>query len=88
MIKIINHPLGKKKVRKMVDDNGFLEVVIKVDMSDLLNHNLESFNDLVEEKILKHGILYDISYKPALVLPNEECIGILVSAFVDADYLN
>ena len=48
-----------------LDPDGFLTCVVQVGLSDLLDHDIEGFNDLVDRLVLETGFLADISYRVA-----------------------
>lgn len=60
---MLTKPLSKDEVKKLRDEEGYISVNVPFDLNEIIDHDLEGFNDLAEERILEHGILADISYK-------------------------
>jgi len=80
-MEILYKPLLKHEVKKRLDKDGFLTVCILVDFYDILENDLEGFNNLAEEKILEEGIIFNIKYKVISTL--DESIVIQVTAEID-----
>lgn len=59
----INQPLTLEQVRALCGEDHRIKVVVPFDLYDLIDHDLEGFNDLAESRILECGILCDITYK-------------------------
>ena len=65
-LELLTKPLGKTALKKLLKNNGRLSVNLQVILSDLIHNDIESFNDLVDERVIDHdrvsAYLSDISY--------------------------
>lgn len=88
MIPKLTSPLTKQEVKEMVNKENVIEAVLDIHLSDLIDNDLEGINNLVEELILEEGILSDISYTTVAASAETNEVTILVTAIVDAEYLD
>jgi hypothetical protein len=63
--KPIDKPLTKKQVKAIQAADGSIEVAVALDLDDIVGVEYEDFLDLLEQKVLKTGVLCDFSYKLA-----------------------
>lgn len=73
-------PLTKEAVCRYKDDNNYIRGVVKVELSDLIENDLDGFLDLISEKLTRSPLLMDIGYEPVSVF--EEELYLLVSGDV------
>ncbi|CUP61781.1 hypothetical protein [Blautia obeum] len=73
-------PLTKKAVCRYKDDNNYIRGIVKVELSDLIENDLDGFLDLISEKLTRSPLLMDIGYEPVSVF--EEELYLLVSGDV------
>lgn len=73
-------PLTKESVCRYKDDNNYIRGIVKVELSDLIENDLDGFLDLISEKLTRSPLLMDIGYEPVSVF--EEELYLLVSGDV------
>lgn len=73
-------PLTKEAVCRYKDDNNYIRGIVKVELSDLIENDLDGFLDLISEKLTRSPLLMDIGYEPVSVF--EEELYLLVSGDV------
>ena len=73
-------PLTKEAVCRYKDDNNYIRGIVKVELSDLIENDLDGFLDLISEKLTGSPLLMDIGYEPVSVF--EEELYLLVSGDV------
>ena len=73
-------PLTKEAVCRYKDDNNYIRGIVKVELSDLIENDLDGFLDLISEKLTESPLLMDIGYEPVSVF--EEELYLLVSGDV------
>lgn len=73
-------PLTKEAVCRYKDDNNYIRGIVKVELSDLIENDLDGFLDLISEKLTRSPLLMDIGYEPVSV--SEEGLYLLVSGDV------
>lgn len=69
---MLTHPLSEKECEKIVDKDGFITVLVAMDIEDIIDDDRETFLDHLSEKIVTSGILSDISYKLIRVINDSE----------------
>lgn len=74
-------PLTKEAVCRYKDDNNYIRGIVKVELSDMINNNLEAFLDCLSEKLTGSPLLMEISYEPVSICDDGE-IYLLVSGDV------
>jgi hypothetical protein len=58
----LTQPLNAEQVEHRMDRNGYIKVVLQISLSDLIKHDIEGLNSLVADRILREGLLSDITY--------------------------
>lgn len=79
----VSYPVGpvtKEAVCRYKDDNNYIRGIVKVELSDLIENDLDGFLDLISEKLTESPLLMDIGYEPVSVF--EEELYLLVSGDV------
>lgn len=79
----VSYPVGpvtKEAVCRYKDDNNYIRGIVKVELSDLIENDLDGFLDLISEKLTRSPLLMDIGYEPVSVF--EEELYLLVSGDV------
>jgi hypothetical protein len=56
----LQRPLTYDEVRKLADKDHFIDALMRVDLDDLISHDIEYLNDLANDQIL----------------PEEDCVGL------------
>ena len=64
-------PLTKEAVCRYKDDNNYIRGIVKVELSDMIENDLEGFLDLISEKLTGSPLLMDIGYEPVSVFEEE-----------------
>lgn len=59
---IYEEPMTRKEILAKRDEDGFVEGVVPVSLSDAIDNDLEGFLDLISEKLVGSASLLDISY--------------------------
>ena len=78
------YPVGsltEELIRRYMDSNNFIHGIVKVELSDMIDNDLEGFLDCLSEKLTDSPLLMDISYEPVSVCDDGE-IYLLVSGDV------
>ena len=69
--RVVMEPLAEDEIKALLDEDGWATLVAPVPFDKILDcWGMDEFNDAVEEILLEHGVLSDISYKPVGVLPD------------------
>lgn len=55
--------LTPKQMQEMMDTDGHITGIVAVDLSTIINDNIESLNDLVSEALTGTELLLDINYE-------------------------
>lgn len=79
----VSYPVGpvtKETVCRYKDDNNYIRGIVKVELSDMIENDLDGFLDLISEKLTGSPLLMDIGYEPVSV--SEEGLYLLVSGDV------
>ena len=79
----VSYPVGpvtKEAVCRYKDDNNYIRGIVKVELSDMIENDLDGFLDLISEKLTGSPLLMDIGYEPVSV--SEEGLYLLVSGDV------
>lgn len=59
----VREPLEQEQIAQHVRD-GVFKACLEIDLEDMLgSQDVEQFNELVEQRLLKTGVLSDIGYK-------------------------
>ena len=74
-------PLTEKLIRRYMDGDNFIHGIVKVELSDMIDNDLEAFLDFLSEKLTGGSLLMEISYEPVSVCDDGE-IYLLVSGDV------
>jgi hypothetical protein len=61
---ILYEPLNAEKILAQRDENGFISGLVLVDISDIIDGDLESLLDTVSEKLVGSPLGMEIEYKP------------------------
>lgn len=51
--------LSKEQMYQMMDENGFIEGIIEIDIHEMINQDLEGFLDLISERLTGSPLLND-----------------------------
>ena len=85
----IERPLTYTEITKLLGENNRLIVDVDVDLGDILDNNLEGFNDLIQERINDSyaAMLGDISYQVVghISPPEDTYIGGTITIRVDCE---
>lgn len=92
-MEILTKPLRITALKKLLKNKGRLTVNIGVSLSDLINRNMNEFNELVEERVIDKDVmatLSDIGYSvvghiPGSVDKNYMSGGIIIQVNADVD---
>jgi hypothetical protein len=86
-MKTISKPLTFKQLDAVRDEDGRVDLVVEVNLTDLIELTLEGLNDLITDKICGEdcfGGLMDLSYNVVGHRPEDAYIGGFVSIRVQA----
>jgi hypothetical protein len=78
----LNKPFTRTEIVRGMDDNGYIEGVISISLSSLINSDFENFLDLISELLIGDVCLSDIGYK-TVGYRNSDDILLLVSGHAD-----
>lgn len=83
-------PLTKEAVCRYKDDNNYIRGIVKVELSDLIENDLDGFLDLISEKLTRSPLLMDIGYEPVSVFEEESYLLVSgdVSGILDEEQNN
>lgn len=64
-LKILDKPLSKRQIKAQakLDPHGYVSGVVRVRLSDVIDRDLESFLDLLGDKLVGSALLMDIRYE-------------------------
>lgn len=66
---IIQHPLKNSEVDNLLDDENYISAIVPLDLDTIIDADgMEGFNNIVEERLLRQGIMADITYRPVGIL--------------------
>lgn len=66
---VLEKPLTSEEVEELLDEDNYICAIVKLDLDSIIHaEDLESFNDIVEGKLLEEGIMSDIYYKAVGIL--------------------
>lgn len=58
-------PFTVAEIRQNLDANGYISGDVLVDLSDIIDNDLEGFLDIISEKLVGNDLLMDITYEVA-----------------------
>lgn len=73
-MKVMKEPYKPEELKKLADENGYVEGNVVVPLSNIIDNDLEGFLDLLGEKLVENDCLMDISYKPVGVIVDQGII--------------
>lgn len=62
VLSTLEKPYTEEEIRKLRDEDGYIEGCVAVPLSDIINSNFEEFLDLVALKLVDSDLLMDINY--------------------------
>ena len=65
-------PLPEEVISANTDENGYIEGVIKLNLSDIINSDYEQFLDTLSEALVESDLLMDLSYEIISLCPEEK----------------
>lgn len=67
-------PVPKENIRKYTDEDNYIKGIVDVHISALINHDLESFLDLISTGLVGNELLSDINYDIVGLHPDDKNI--------------
>lgn len=67
----LEKPYTEKEIRENMDADGIISGIVGVRVSELINTDLESFLDLVSERLTGSPCLTGTDYKALYMVPDE-----------------
>lgn len=58
----LSGPISQEDIQKFSDENHYIEGVVKVHISDMIDNNLEGFLDLISIGLVDSDLLMDVNY--------------------------
>lgn len=58
----LSGPISQKHIQEFSDENHYIEGVVKVHISDMIDNNLEGFLDLISIRLVDSDLLMDVNY--------------------------
>ena len=77
--KYLQKPLSLEEIKLIADEDNYIEGVIAIEDSDMINNDFETFLDIISEKLCNNSRLMDIQYEMIGCLPEENLILYFVS---------
>lgn len=65
-------PLPEEVISANTDENGYIEGVIKLNLSDIINADYEQFLDTLSKALVENDLLMDPSYEIISLCPEEK----------------
>ena len=56
-------PFTRKEALDFTGAGSFITGIVPVDLSEIIDNDLEGFLDIISEKLVSNGLLMDISYR-------------------------
>ena len=79
---ILTAPLTKKQICEGPENN--VTGVIEVQLSDMIDHDLEGFLDFLEQQLVEEGLVMEINHT-LVGCSDKNTVLLLVSAYVDIE---
>jgi hypothetical protein len=73
-IKVLEKPYTNKEILEKVDEDGWIEGYIVIEMSDMIDNDLEGFLDLLGEMLIGNCCMMQPNYTPVGVDENNRII--------------
>ena len=67
-------PVSEENIRKYADDNNYIKGIVEVHISDLIDHDLEDFLDIISTRLVGDELLSDINYDVVGLHPDDKNI--------------
>jgi len=61
--RVLREPLSEEEIKKAHEKDGTVEGVVRVDVSEVIDGDLESFLDLLSRRLVDSELLSDIQYE-------------------------
>lgn len=61
---VLEKPMSIEEIKEKKDANNRVEGVVRVPLENIIQSDIEKFLDIVSEKLVSPGYLYDLSYSP------------------------
>lgn len=58
----LSGPISQEDIQKFSDENHYVEGVVKVHISDMIDNDLESFLDMISIRLVDSELLMDVNY--------------------------
>lgn len=65
-------PLPEEVISANTDENGYIEGIIKLNLSDIIHSDFEQFLDTISEALVGNDLLMDTSYEIIGLCPEEK----------------
>lgn len=81
---VIVEPLTPDEIKPLLDSDGRGTFVVLVPMNDIVAAwGLDSFNDVVEERLLEQGVMSDITYEAVGVFKGDILLKVKAEFMID-----
>ncbi len=80
---LLTKPLTREQIVGQLDDCGDVKATVAVELSEIIDNDIEGLMDILEERMLSTGILSNISYEAIGVSDDGYNIHINVCAQVE-----
>ena len=67
-------PVSEENIRKYADDDNYIRGIVEVHISDLIDHDLEDFLDIISTRLVGDELLSDINYDVVGLHPDDNNI--------------
>jgi hypothetical protein len=84
---VLTRPLTAKEAVKAADENGYIEGVIQVKLSDLVNNDYENFLDVISNALFDGPYLSDLQYE-IVGCDRQDIVLLLVSGQIDHELID
>lgn len=78
-LKYLQKPLSLEEIRAIADEDNYIEGIVAIEDSDMINNDFITFLDILSEKLCNNSYLLDIQYEMIGCLPEEHLILYAVS---------
>lgn len=66
---ILQRPLNPDEIEKFLNEENYITAIVPLKLTTIINvDGMDEFNNAIEEKLLKEGIMSDITYHTVGVL--------------------
>lgn len=83
---VLEKPLSQRRQAKMLEEgNGAVDVVVRIRMEEVINHDLKGALDLMSHRAVGHPLLMELDYRVVGVEENGTTLHVNVTGLIPDD---